>query len=170
MRRCTHPDDGRTSLHRSGRHRAGTVSIGQICPRQAPAGDRPPPFEVMFASACSLRPFPRSPCCPAVGNALRGRPPSFSLSAWTFDSSRRTFIDMQTSEQRPFQRAENQRHRSSVKKASLSQLFIKTVASRPYRLLLYCPQPGAIGEKECWIIANGQGDAALSPSPRPTLR
>ena len=46
------------------------------------------------------------------------RPPSFSLSAWTFDSGRRTFIDIQTSEQRPFQGAENQRHKSPVKKVS----------------------------------------------------
>jgi hypothetical protein len=33
------------------------------------------------------------------------RPPSFSLSAWTCDGGRRTFIDMQASEQRPFQGA-----------------------------------------------------------------
>jgi len=46
------------------------------------------------------------------------RPPPFSLSAWTFDGGRRTLIDIETSEQWPFQGAETHRPRSFVKKAS----------------------------------------------------
>jgi hypothetical protein len=98
-----HPGDGRTPPRLFGRRRPGSALRGEICPRQASAADRPPPLDVWCFLTCSLRPFPKGARCPAVGNALRRRPPPFSLSAWTCDGGRRTFTDMQTSEPWPFQ-------------------------------------------------------------------
>jgi len=54
-----------------------------------------------------------------------------ALWAWTFDGGRRTFIDIETSEQRPFQGAENQRPRPPVKKTSSTAASSRGRASHP---------------------------------------
>ena len=92
------------------------------------------------------------------------RPPSFSLSAWTFDSGRRTFINMQTSEQGLSKgpkisvtgRPSKKRPRFSVSGTDQDDLLNDPC---------FVPRRFGLNRREGLLDPlNAQGDAALSTS------